>query len=369
MKSLRKAGSNEICTVLGDEENLDPVRSAVDPEAYDDYRRLWDEASALETVTDFPIQLDFELNYSCNFSCPMCTWSAETTSNIGRDTWFPFEVWKELIDEAVPKGLKSIRLNQMNEPMIRQDIVKFVEYARNAGILDIYFSSNGSLLSEKMSRGLIEAGLMRLQISLDAATKETYDKIRIGGDYHKIIRNIDRFLEIREEMGTRLPLLRVNFVRVPENIHELDMFTEMWKDKADLIGIQDVLGIMEKYDKSKKEGYDSSVEKFNCAQPYQRMTVRSNGHILPCCLFHGIDIPVAKLKHGIEGVEMKGDDGIFFKDDEARKRVSSLMIRSIEEAWNSDEMKYFRDIHKKGEYWRNPSCKKCVESSYHTAEN
>ena len=44
MKSLRKAGSNEICTVLGDEENLDPVRSAVDPEAYDDYRRLWDEA-------------------------------------------------------------------------------------------------------------------------------------------------------------------------------------------------------------------------------------------------------------------------------------------------------------------------------------
>ena len=45
------------------------------------------------------------------------------------------------------------------------------------------------------------------------------------------------------------------------------------------------------------------------------------------------------------------------------------MVRSIEEAWNSDEMKYFRDIHKKGEYWRNPSCKKCVESSYHTAEN
>ena len=67
MESLRKAGSNEICTVLGDQENLDPVRTAVDPEAYDDYRRLWDEASALKTVTDFPLQLDFELNYSCNF--------------------------------------------------------------------------------------------------------------------------------------------------------------------------------------------------------------------------------------------------------------------------------------------------------------
>ena len=66
MKSLRKAGSNEICTVLGDQENLDPVRSAVDPEAYDDYRRLWDEASALETVTDFPLQLDLNIQF-CQF--------------------------------------------------------------------------------------------------------------------------------------------------------------------------------------------------------------------------------------------------------------------------------------------------------------
>ena len=45
------------------------------------------------------------------------------------------------------------------------------------------------------------------------------------------------------------------------------------------------------------------------------------------------------------------------------------MIRSIEDAWNSDEMKFFRDIHKKGEYWKNESCKKCVESSYHSSEN
>ena len=143
MKSLRTPNKTEVTTVLGDFEKFDPVRNAVNPEAYDEYRRLWDETSKLQTITDFPLQLDFELNYSCNFSCPMCTWNAETTSRFGKDKWFPFEVWKELIDEAVPKGLKSIRLNQINEPLIRQDIVKFVEYARNAGILDIYFSKIG----------------------------------------------------------------------------------------------------------------------------------------------------------------------------------------------------------------------------------
>ena len=149
-KAIRTPSKTEVTTVLGSIDNFNPVRNAVDPEAYDEYRRMWDATSKLELETDFPLQLDFELNYSCNFSCPMCTWNAETTSRFGKDKWFPFEVWTELIDEAISKGLKSIRLNQINEPLIRGDIAKFVKYARDAGILDIYFSTNGSLLTEKV---------------------------------------------------------------------------------------------------------------------------------------------------------------------------------------------------------------------------
>ena len=367
MESIRKPEKSEFTTVLGDSKKFDLIRNAVNPEQYDEYRKLWDKTAKLEIVPDFPIQLDFELNYSCNFSCPMCTWNSETTSRFGKDKWFPFEVWKELIGESIPKGLKSIRLNHINEPLIRQDIVKFVEYARNAGILDIYFSTNGSLLTEKISRGLIEAGLLRLQVSLDAATEETYNKIRIGGDYTKILKNIDRFLEIREEMGSKLPTLRVNFVKTSENIHELDKFIEIWENKADLIGVQDLLGIVDKFDKSKKEGYDPSVEDFRCAQPFQHLTIRSNGHILPCCSFFGPDIPVAKLKHNVKNVEMTGEDGILVSD-ETKKTIANLMVRNIEETWNSDEMKFFREIHKNGEYWKNPVCKKCVQATSHLDE-
>jgi len=363
-KAIRTPSKTEVTTVLGSIDNFNPVRNAVDPQAYDEYRRMWDATSKLELETDFPLQLDFELNYSCNFSCPMCTWNAETTSRFGKDKWFPFEVWTELIDEAISKGLKSIRLNQINEPLIRGDIAKFVKYARDAGILDIYFSTNGSLLTEKVSRELIEAGLMRIQVSLDAATKETYDKIRIGGNYHKILQNIDRFLEIRDEMGSQLPTLRVNFVKTPENVHELDDFVKLWENKADFVGVQDLLGIVEAFDKSKKETYDADKEDFKCAQPFQHMTVRSNGHILPCCSFFGPDTPVAKLKHGVEGIEMIGEDGILV-NEETQEKISKLMVMSIEEAWNCDEMRFIRAIHKVGEYWKHPVCKRCVQSTSH----
>ena len=45
MKSLRIPNKTEVTTVLGDFEKFDPVRNAVNPEAYDEYRKLWDETS------------------------------------------------------------------------------------------------------------------------------------------------------------------------------------------------------------------------------------------------------------------------------------------------------------------------------------
>ena len=111
-----------------------------------------------------------------------------------------FELFKDIINDGVQKGLKVIRLNYINEPLIRSDIVKFIDYARSNGVLDIYFSTNGFLLSEKMSRRLIHSGLTRLQVSIDAFSDKVYDKIRVGGDLKKVCKNILRFIEIQKEM-------------------------------------------------------------------------------------------------------------------------------------------------------------------------
>ena len=56
----------EITTVIKKSATDDPVRNAVDPKLYDEYRDIWRDVNKLEKVTDFPTQLDFELNYSCN---------------------------------------------------------------------------------------------------------------------------------------------------------------------------------------------------------------------------------------------------------------------------------------------------------------
>jgi len=356
----------EFTTSISKSTSRMNVRNAVNPEKYDEYRKLWDDATNLRNVTDFPLQIDFELNYSCNFTCPMCTWNAESTENKGKATWFDFEVFKEVIDSAVSKGLKSIRLNYINEPLIRKDITKFIAYARKAGILDIYFSTNGSLLTEDMCRELINSGLLRLQISLDAQTKETYEKIRTGGNFEDVIKKALRFLEIRDEMNVKLPTLRVNFVKTEINKHELDDFVKFWENKADSIGVQDLIGIMDGFGKKSDEDLKkmSLSNDFKCAQPFQHLTLRYDGTVLPCCAFYGAETPIGQLKTN-EKTNFSEVENIGLLDKSAK---SKLLIGTIEEIWKSEQMEFFRDIHRKGEFWKHPVCKKCVLSTNHMNE-
>jgi len=353
----------EVTTVKAKPDINVSIRNSVNPEKYDEYREQWEDATNLDLVTDFPLQIDFELNYSCNFTCPMCTWNSESTEGKGKQTWFDFEVFKEVIDEGVSKGLKSIRLNYINEPLIRKDITKFISYARKAGILDIYFSTNGSLLTDEIIRNLIDSGLFRLQVSLDAVTKETYEKIRTGGNYDDVIKKVLRFLEIRDELNVKLPTLRVNFVKTDVNKDELDDFVKFWEDKADSIGIQDLVGIMNGFGKKSDDEVENTklTGKFRCAQPFQRVTLRYNGTILPCCTFYAAEMPIGQLKTNIK-TEFSNIDNIGLLDKSLK---SKLIIGTIQDIWKSEQMKFIRDIHKKGEFWKHPICKTCVLSTSH----
>ena len=288
IKVVKRPEKKEVTTILGRDVHK-IIEKYSDKKKYREYRELWKKASTLEIIPNYPLQIDFELNYSCNFTCEMCTWSAENTKGRGKSTWFSFEAFKEIIDDGVTKGLKAIRLNYINEPLIRKDIIKFIKYAKEKGILDIYLSTNGSLLKGNIAEEIINSGLTRIQVSIDAFTKETFDKIRQGGNFKAVVDNTVNFINLKKKLSKELPTLRVNFVKTDLNKHEYDDFINFWKDKADCLGVQDLVNIM-KPTKSSKE-----KKNFNCAQPFYHLTVRYDGSILPCCTFFAAKLPIAKL--------------------------------------------------------------------------
>lgn len=345
LKIVKKPNKKEVTTILGKDVHK-IIEKYSDKKKYREYRRLWSKAAQLKFVPNYPLQIDFELNYSCNFSCEMCTWSVESAKNRGKNTWLSFETFKEIVDDGVKRGLKAIRLNYINEPLIRNDIIKFITYAKEVGVLDIYLSTNGSLLKGKVAEEIIRSGLTRLQVSIDAYTEDTFNKIRQGGDFKEVVQNTLNFINLKKKLKKELPTVRVNFVKTAINKHEYESFVNFWSKRADCIGIQDLVNIM-------RPSKDAKVKKFNCAQPFYHLTVRYDGSILPCCTFFAAKLPFARIE---TSSHLSNEKNLH------NNNISDLPIKNISQSWNDNAINELREIHKQGRYYDNPVCKECVNS-------
>lgn len=323
-------------------ENMNNLAKIKDEKKWVLYREMYDKASKLELVPNFPIQIDFELNATCNLRCPMCPLSVES-NNDKKHFQISYDLFCKIIDEGVVNGLQSIRLNYLNEPLLRDDLENFIRYTKDKGVLDIYFSTNGTLLTKDRAKSLIEAGLDRIQISLDANSQELYEQMRPGSNYKKVVDNVLNLIELKKEVQSLTPLVRVNFVRTEINEHELDNFMSFWKDKADMIGVQEMV----KPPRSKKEIKSKTTEKkseFQCSFPYKNLVITAEGNVLPCCTFYGDEMPMGNIHD-------------FLKSKEAKTKGI------IEYFWNHTKINQLRDLHKNCKYYNHSICKKCVEGA------
>ncbi|EIY6495414.1 radical SAM protein [Campylobacter lari] len=324
-------------------EKMNELGKLKDIKKWNEYRTNYDKLSKLEFIPKMPIQIDFELNATCNLSCPMCPLSVELNSQ-KKQFEFSFELFAKIIDEGVNKGeLNSVRLNYLNEPLLRGDLEKFIRYAKDRGILDIYFSTNGILLNKDRAKSLIESGLDRIQISLDANSEELYNQMRPGGNYKKVVNNVLNLIELKKQMKSLTPLVRVNFVRTEINEHELENFIGFWENKVDMIGVQEMV----KPPRSKKEIKSRTTEKkseFRCSFPYKNLVFTAEGNVLPCCTFYGDEMPI-------------GNVYVFLQSKEAKNKGI------LEYFWNHSKIDALRILHKNAAYAKNTLCKKCVEGS------
>lgn len=296
------------------------------------YREEWRRAGRLDTLRG-PLHLDFELNRSCNLRCPMCTWSAETATNEPASR-MALDDFVRIVREGVALGCRSVAFNLVNEPLLRADLPEFVAQAKALGVLDLWLHTNGMLLTETMSRGLIGAGLTRLMVSLDAVTQATYDLIRVGGDLAVVESNIAAFRRLRGETGGRLPLLAVCFVKMALNEHELPDFLAKWEPLVDFFSIQEyfvppMAGARDLVGTTQA----TPPAMFQCAMPFQRMGVSYDGTAQPCCSFYGPQIPLGNAKAGVAAL------------------------------WRGRDLSGLRALHAGGRWAEHPVCRACATAS------
>lgn len=292
---------------------------------YRDYQNDWITNPQHKIVNDGPIQLDIELNTTCNYQCKMCFHSFDPP----KPEIMPLRDVKMLIDQAIEIGVKSLKLNYRGEPLLYPYLVEVVQYAKTQGILETLINTNGSLLTPDYAKKLIKAGLGKIIFSVDGFLPETYAKIRCGGTLENVIQNIGTLLGLRQIHGYENPIVRVQIVRQEDNEDEIEKFIEFWSDnRADEVAIEDCK------DYAGKVRDDTPLPHWYCSQLWQRMFILADGTILPCC---------RAMEGGNQSLYILGN----YKDIQ------------LKDAWKGNKLTLLRKAHREGMSHSIEMCQRC----------
>jgi len=173
----------------------------------------------------------------CNLDCITCfrnCWDQP----LGRmsDETFDHFIWGLKDLDPIP----NVYFGGIGEPLFHPKTVEWIARVKSLGA-NVELITNGTLLTEKISRELIEAGLDILWVSIDGASPETYADIRLGAELPTIIKNLKRFTEMRPAHHFPKPEIGIAFVAMKRNIADLPKVIQLGKSvKAKYYSVSNV---------------------------------------------------------------------------------------------------------------------------------
>jgi MoaA/NifB/PqqE/SkfB family radical SAM enzyme len=135
-----------------------------------------------------------EASFLCNLECRMCPRLLEGH----KEGLMPVERFQRLV--PLMRHLDAVILTGYGEPLLHPHLDEFVAIVRSCGSSP-RLSTNGTILSSEKALKLLDAGLDNLQVSIDAGTKETFEQIRVGANWERVLRNSENFHRLLRGRG------------------------------------------------------------------------------------------------------------------------------------------------------------------------
>jgi MoaA/NifB/PqqE/SkfB family radical SAM enzyme len=166
-----------------------------------------------------PTYVQIEPVGQCNLRCRMCPIRFRKDGPpYGPPAFMKFEVFTRLIDQLV--NLRELHLQGLGEPMMHPRFADMVAYASRRGVR-VTTNSNLTLLNPDRAERCVTSCLDTVHVSIDGATAEVYERIRVRARLDRVLRNVDLLREARRRLGSERPHLRMVVVVMRQNLHEL----------------------------------------------------------------------------------------------------------------------------------------------------
>jgi len=288
-------------------------------------------------TAEFPSQINMDITEVCNLACTHCPHPSFKASTHYGARYLEPELNAKMIDEVREHGrgrTNYIRYTSNGEPLVHPKSYDMIEDAvRRSGVY-VTLTTNGTIMNEKRTRRLLEAGVHLIDISIDAFTPETYARIRVGGDLSMTRSNVQRLLSWVREAGSATKVV-VSFVEQPENRHEAQQFESFWKDQgAAFVVVRRLHSCSgEKVDIAKlRRQAQASKARRPCLYPWERILVNARGDLTFC---------PTDWVHG--------------------SYVADYHATTIREVWQGEFYRALRQAHLSNDYRQHRFCGQCPD--------
>lgn len=312
-----------------------------------------DNRTSLQDVIplETPFLLYVDPSSACNFRCQFCpSGHKDLIDSSGyRRGIMRFELFEKIIlDIGEFEGtVKVLRLNKVGEPLLNKNLPKMVYLAKMSGKVEyIDLATNASLFTRDLLSQLLDAGLDRLNISLEGINREQYiEHAKVDVDFHKLIEHI---IWLNSNKGS----CEIT-IKAPGNYlsnEQKSIFYTTFGDHCDRIFVEDIAPIWPHFDvegraniavKSTEGQYSQPIEqKEVCTYIFYAAAINADGTVSACCPDWGQKLIVGDLKK-----------------------------ETLKSIWNSEAFNALRCQHLEGRRCDNYICYNCGHIKYSQIDN
>jgi MoaA/NifB/PqqE/SkfB family radical SAM enzyme len=309
------------------------------------------DRTPLETIIPLstPMILFVDPASICNFKCKFCpTGNPELINNTGR--WqglMDFDLYRKIIDglRDFDEPLKVLRLYKEGEPFLNRQLADMVDYAKKSGVVSyIDTTTNGSRLQPEQIKPILDAGLDRINISVDGMSDEQFlDFTGVKVDFNQYVDNIAHLYGIKGDCEICIKTAGDFMSR-----EDRDCFYAVFGDYADRIFIENIAPCWPEFGVEDRLGVTISKGIYN--QPIDEVATCPY-------IFYSI------------AVNADGTVSLCFLDWAHKLLLGDLRAQSLKDIWQGEKLYRHQLAHLRGQRQEHPVCAQCGQLSHGLPDN
>jgi len=181
-----------------------------------------------------PLRVMLDTTNRCNIRCVMCHFAYPAAWEQQLERWTP--EFLALVEREVFPHTYQAQLSLGTEPLVWKPFPELLDACKRAGVPYIEMYTNGLLLTEELAAKIVATPMSRVQLSLEGASAEGYESVRVGGSFERFKRGVRLLDEAKRCAGSALPVLQFNITLLRRNAHEVEDILRLAKE----LGVSDI---------------------------------------------------------------------------------------------------------------------------------